>query len=839
MSRVSQITDGGNGYRSFTYSQNDVLQTVGPAHLYKKQLEYDGLGQLTSVCEMSTTLSGTAACGQTSSQPSGFWTRYKYDGGSRLIGSCQNTTQPLSTDCVATPSAGQQTRTFTHDLLGRMTTESNPESGNTTYSYDADSVCGSSATSAGDLVKTVNNANTTTCFYHDALHRLISGGVTGGAICRLFVYDSATVDGVAMTNVTGRLAEAYTTNCSSMTLIVDEGFSYADNGQITDMYERTPNSGGYVHTTDSYYENGTLKTLTGVPGLAQTWTYGVNTEGRIITVSDNSGSVITGINYNAAGQPEGNPAITFVNGSDSFTHDNALRLNSFAYNVAGQTYSGTVSWNPNGTLGSLKITDPFYSTSGNCSYGYDDLVRVSSVNCLNGSTNVWNQTFMYDNGLSTGAFGNVSKSVAPGDPGQSFLVTYNNQNQIVGFNYDANGNMTGDGINTYQYDPNWQTVTSINSTTMSYDAFGRMVEANSQPILYSPVGRIGKLSAGSYTHAEIPTPAGRLDYITTSTYARLDHVDWLGSSRFMSDPHANTAIGAVAYAPFGEDYAKTSAMRLNFTDQFRDSEIDNVYDFPMRKNTVVEGRWLSPDPAGLAAVDLTHPQTFNKYGYVSNNPLNNVDPLGLKCFFGSGDDCGDPGSGGGLSGCPDAQIGDLCFPSDPGLPPGPIVPPDRGGQDGGGVAGGSTNGSAGEASGGVGNGERLGIPNGLPLPTGNILDLLNINPAPGCEFGVCVTIGNGFEDAESLGLAAPICVAQPELCVAGIIGIGIVIYGPQIIQTVKDIAHTTGSVIDPYNQFLKDLKACTERYAPGPDRDECYKQARDKFRRATGRGPIN
>jgi len=38
-----------------------------------------------------------------------------------------------------------------------------------------------------------------------------------------------------------------------------------------------------------------------------------------------------------------------------------------------------------------------------------------------------------------------------------------------------------------------------------------------------------------------------------------------------------------------------------------------------------------PDPAGLAAVDLTNPQTWNRYAYVGNNPLNAVDPLGLEC----------------------------------------------------------------------------------------------------------------------------------------------------------------------------------------------------------------
>jgi hypothetical protein len=53
-------------------------------------------------------------------------------------------------------------------------------------------------------------------------------------------------------------------------------------------------------------------------------------------------------------------------------------------------------------------------------------------------------------------------------------------------------------------------------------------------------------------------------------------------------------------------------------------------------------RWLVPDPAGLAAVDPTNPQTWNRYAYVGNNPLRNVDPLGLKeLCAGNGSKTGD------------------------------------------------------------------------------------------------------------------------------------------------------------------------------------------------------
>jgi RHS repeat-associated protein len=54
-----------------------------------------------------------------------------------------------------------------------------------------------------------------------------------------------------------------------------------------------------------------------------------------------------------------------------------------------------------------------------------------------------------------------------------------------------------------------------------------------------------------------------------------------------------------------------------------------VYDFLLRQQSAAQGRWLAPDPAGLAAVDIANPQTWNRYAYVANNPLGNVDPLGL------------------------------------------------------------------------------------------------------------------------------------------------------------------------------------------------------------------
>ncbi|MGC1485243.1 MAG: hypothetical protein WA789_15735, partial [Candidatus Acidiferrum sp.] len=126
LNRIAQVTDAGGGSTTYTYNQNDVLVAVGPApsgeHAKQRQLEYDSLGRLTSVCEL-TTLSGSGNCGQTSAQ-TGYWTKYTYDALGDLLTVTQN---------AQATSANQQTRSYAYDAMSRLTSETNPESGTKTY----------------------------------------------------------------------------------------------------------------------------------------------------------------------------------------------------------------------------------------------------------------------------------------------------------------------------------------------------------------------------------------------------------------------------------------------------------------------------------------------------------------------------------------------------------------------------------------------------------------------------------------------------------------------------------------------------------------------------------
>jgi len=295
LSRPFVTTDGGNGTVTLSYSANDILQTVGPAptgeNTKRRQSEYNGIGQLTSVCEI-TGLSGSGTCAQNTSA-TGYWTKYGYDAAGRLLTVTQNA-----------QSTQAQARSFTYDDLGRMTSEANPETGTIHYVYDSDATCG---TSNGDLVKKTDAAGNVICYAYDALHRTTSitypsGPNSSNTPSKHFIYDSATVNSVAMANAKTRLAEAYTCVSPCSTKVTDEGFSYTVRGEVQDVYESTPHSGGYFHVNETYWANGALNQISGLSGLP-TLTYGVDGEGRPNSASASSGqNPVTSTVYNVASE---------------------------------------------------------------------------------------------------------------------------------------------------------------------------------------------------------------------------------------------------------------------------------------------------------------------------------------------------------------------------------------------------------------------------------------------------------------------------------------------------------------------------------------------------------
>src|SRR5260370_9982670 len=223
-----------------------------------------------------------------------------------------------------------------------------------------------------------------------------------------------------------------------------------------------------------------------------------------------------------------------------------------------------------------------------------------------------------------------------------------------------------------------------------------------QQIVYDPGGgKLALMNGQTLSKAFVPLPGGATAVYTSIGLAYYRHSDHLGSSRLATTP-SRSLYSATAYAPFGESYKWVGTTDLSFTGQNQDT-VSGLYDFMFRKYSPNQVRWISPDQEGLAAVDPTAPQNWNRYAYVGNRPLNSVDPLGLDgycvagmCFttgwapYPTGDNGGGYGGGGvgvGIGGVwrplgpplspqmAPREGGGRAAPPPPPPPPPPTTPP--------------------------------------------------------------------------------------------------------------------------------------------------------------------
>lgn len=532
-----------------------------------------------------------------------------------------------------------QTRSFVYDWMSRMTSETVPEigangNGTASYTYDTDSTCG---TSNGDLVKVVDAAGDVICSTYDALHRQLTATYPSGTYSpvtpqKYFVYDSATVNQQTMSNAKARLAEAYTCFSPCSTKLTDIGLNYTVRGENSDVYESTPNSGTYYHVSQTYWANHLPNQLGNNIVSLPAFTYNPDGEGRINTVSASSGQspLVSGTTYNYAELPT---AINLGSGSgdaDTYQWDtNTNRMTQYLFTVNGTFLQGQLGWNPNGTLQSQNITDGFNSSdTQNCTYGYDDITRVTSANCGSAAS----QTFNYD------PFGNIDKSGSPATFSPTYSTSTNRISSLPGNitpTYDANGNLTGDNVHSYGWDADGHAIT-VDGVSLTYDALGRMVEQNRSgaytQIVYSPLGqKLALMSVQTLLKALVSLSGKALAVYNSSGLLYYGHADLLGSIR-LATTQTRTMNFDTAYAPFGEPYANVGTLDPAYTGQMDDTAhrqdtSTGIYDFPVREYSA-QGRWPNPDPAGKGSTCPKDPQTQNRYAYVRGNPVTYTDPTG-------------------------------------------------------------------------------------------------------------------------------------------------------------------------------------------------------------------
>jgi RHS repeat-associated protein len=603
--RATQVQDEGNGSQRVT-----------------RISQSDGLGRLTSVCEVSSaSLIGSggtpASCGLDIAG-TGFVTTYQYDALDNLLQVNQN---------------GIATRTFGYDSFSRLTSASNPESGSIGYTYDAN----------GNVATKTDARNITITHTYSALNQLTGKTYSDGTPAVTFNYNETSARGVALTNTKGRLSSESTAGSLQTGAI----FSYDPMGRITDNSQCTPQNCGTGVFTIQYPQYDFLgDLLSGTNAAGVTFSYSYNTVARLTGISSNfvdpshPGTLLSSAHYTPFGAPASSALGNGI--GESFGYDKRLRQQSYSATSGGTTqYSFNISsFAPNSDI--LSAND---SVNRTWTYSYDEMNRLCNAN-QSSTQPLCHQsalyTYVYDR------FGNRWQQNGP----QSFVTTFTgnnpsnpqNNNRMDGYSYDAAGNLLNDGTHGYSYDAENRLTNVDNGTTARYvyNAEGRRVRkataASTLDFLYDTEGhKVAEVdSTGTFLRGELfaagrhfavfapdPGPTGATFFV---------HSDWLGTERARTNMAA-TVCETITSLPFGDGQTISDSCGdssgdvspLHFTGKERDAEsgLDN---FTARYFGSSLGRFMTPDPMGGHQED---PQTLNKYAYVRNNPVTLTDPTGL------------------------------------------------------------------------------------------------------------------------------------------------------------------------------------------------------------------
>lgn len=201
------------------------------------------------------------------------------------------------------------------------------------------------------------------------------------------------------------------------------------------------------------------------------------------------------------------------------------------------------------------------------------------------------------------------------------------------YTYDAAGNVTNDGVHTYQYDAENRIVSVDGGSTAqySYDQNNRRIKK-----------AVGSATThyvweGSQVVAEHDGTTGTVltDYIYSGSrmiakfeagavrYLLGDRL----SVRLVLDASGNVT-GRQAHLPYGEDFAASGAQeKHHFSSYEKDGE--SGIDYAINRGySAGHGRFLSADPYRASGYEVD-PQSWNRYSYGRNNPVDFADPLGL------------------------------------------------------------------------------------------------------------------------------------------------------------------------------------------------------------------
>jgi len=477
--------------------------------------------------------------------------------------------------------------------------------GTTTYSYNP--ITASPALGSGQIVSIDGAvANDTISYTYDELGRAVTTSLDGAANTQTAQFDPAGRL-TQLTNLLGQFDLAYvgqTRRLASTT---------APNGVVTAL-SYFPNAGDrrLQNITHTGPGNATLSNFSyeyDVVGNITRWTQSQasNTVFPVTqwNIQQDAADQLTGIDV--PGQPLGRRVFAYDTAGNRLLAQQGSAIASSAFNNVNQLTSQT---------GGGKIR--FSGTTS----------EPSNVNVQGQPAQMQSATnFVADATVTPGT--NSIPVVATDGSGNSRTNSY----QVIvpatparAFTYDAIGNLLSDGIRTYE----WDALNRAIKITQGADVYEYAYNGLSQRVSETKNGTITKrwVWAGGAQPAEERDAnnvvvkrffgQGEMQGTAKLIYAR----DHLGSIREVTNTTGAT-LASYSYDAWGKRtlITGTDVATFGFTGHYHNQEIALVSTL-YRLYDPETGRWLSRDPIGENG-------GINLYGYVSNNPVNYVDPWGL------------------------------------------------------------------------------------------------------------------------------------------------------------------------------------------------------------------
>jgi len=585
--QIASITDPLLHQTTFTYDVKGNLTKVTDANGNATRYAYNGAGQPTQI---------TDALGKI--------TTLTYDGADPVrVTDALNRSVNSAYDLIGRPIAvtdplGNQS-SAAYDALGRPSQSIDPMSRITGMSYDANGNLTQVKDAKGNLHQYAYDPRNWLSSYTDPLAKTES-----------YTYDAGH-NLTGKTDRKGQLTQSTYDNLDRRSKV-----TYADGSTLTYTYDqgnRLTKMVDSLNGTLTYAYDG-LDRLTSVttPKGSIGYTYHANGLRKSMTVS---GQPALSYSYDAGNR------LTRIDQAAGPANNNIAQSISFTYDAANRR---TQTRLPNG------IT---------MNYSYDDANQLTGIvyKQADGVTVIGDLSYAYD---AAGRRIKTGGSLAVVNlPAGINGATVDAANRLATWNggtlsYDANGNLTGDGSNTYVWNARNQLVQIKNAggtvtASFSYDATGRrqskVINGTASHYLYDGANIVQELDGANgvvanYLSGGIDEMFARQSGTGAGAQTSSYLTDALGSTISLTDGGGGKVVG-YTYDIYGNTTAD-AASGNPFQYTGRENDGNGLYYYRARYYSPQLQRFISEDPIKLVG-------GVNAHAYVGGNPLRYTDPLGL------------------------------------------------------------------------------------------------------------------------------------------------------------------------------------------------------------------